>query len=450
MSNQQDKPIVIVGAGLCGTLLGIRLAQRGYQVELFEKREDMRLAEVEAGRSINLALSHRGLLALELAGLREKVTKDCIPMHGRLIHSVAGEKRFSRYSGREDEYINSVSRPGLNIMLLNEADSYDNLTIHFDQKCTSVDLENATATFQTMAGKETTITGDLLVGTDGAGSSVRRSMMGRSTRLLFNYSQDFLRSGYKELHIPPTADGGYRIEHNALHIWPRGVFMMIALPNLDGSFTVTLFHPYEGEAGFDTLDTPEKVRSFFEQYYPDVLPHLPDLETDYFANPSATLGTIRCYPWQAYGKTVVMGDAAHAIVPFYGQGMNAALEDVRVFDELIDEYKGDWPNILQAFSDSRPTDANAIADLALDNFQEMQNKVNDPAFIKKRQLEMQLEDRFPDYYSKYSLVTFKPELSYAEAKRKGREQDEFLLTLCAKHDIADLDIEEVFKQVKSL
>jgi kynurenine 3-monooxygenase len=450
MTATQEKPIVIIGAGLCGTLLGIRLAQRGYRVELFEKRDDMRLTEVEAGRSINLALSHRGLMALETAGMREQVIKDCIPMHGRLIHSGTGEKRFSRYSGREEEYINSVSRPGLNISMLEKADSYDNLNIHFGQKCTSVDLDHASATFKTRSGEETTIEASLLVGTDGAGSAVRRSMMARSTRLLFNYSQDFLRSGYKELHIPPAADGGWQIEKNALHIWPRGKFMMIALPNLDGSFTVTLFHPYEGEAGFNKLNEPAEVRAFFEKYYPDVLPHLPNLEEDYFLNPTASLGTIRCYPWETYGKTVIMGDAAHAIVPFYGQGMNAALEDVRIFDELIEEFQGDWPKILAVFSEQRPKDTNAIADLALDNFLEMQSGVNDPAFIKKRQLEMELEDRFPDYYSKYSLVTFRPELSYAEAMLKGRRQDAFLLELCAKHEIADLDIEEVFKQVQHL
>ena len=266
----KEEKIVVIGAGLCGTLLAIRLAQRGYQVSLHEQRADMRKMEVEGGRSINLALSHRGLLALERVGLKDEVLAHCIPMHGRMIHSVAGDQRLSRYSGREDEYINSVSRGGLNMALLDKADSFPNLTIHFEQKCTQVALETATATFQDAQGHRHVVAGDLLIGTDGAGSAVRHSMMAQSTKLLFNFSQHFLRSGYKELSIPPAADGGYRIEKNALHIWPRGAYMMIALPNEDGSFTVTMFHPYEGEAGFHTLDTPAKVRAFFARQYPDV------------------------------------------------------------------------------------------------------------------------------------------------------------------------------------
>jgi kynurenine 3-monooxygenase len=275
-------------------------------------------------------------------------------------------------------------------------------------------------------------------------------MMSQTTRLLFNYSQSFLRSGYKELSIPPAADGGYRIEKNALHIWPRGKYMTIALPNLDGSFTVTMFHPYEGAAGFNTLDTSAKVHAFFEREYPTLLAHLPNLKEEYFENPVGTLGTIKCYPWQAYGKTLIMGDAAHALVPFYGQGMNAAFEDVRVFMETLAENQHDWPATLEAFSELRPTDSNAIADLAIDNFYEMQDKVDDEDFIKKRGLEMALEDRFPDYYSKYSLVTFKPELSYEQAMVKGRRQDEFLLKLVKEQEVADMDLANVLEQVKAL
>lgn len=449
MASKEDK-VIIIGAGLCGTLLGIRLVQKGYTVELYEKRTDLRLTKEEGGRSINLALSDRGLLALESAGMREQVLEYCIPMRGRMIHSLGQESRFSRYSGREEEYINSVSRTGLNRSLLEKADTYDQLQVFFEHTCTSVDVENANATFQRADGKLVQVNGTVLIGTDGAGSVVRRAMMARSSRLLFNYSQDFLRSGYKELTIPPAPGGGYRIEKNALHIWPRGAYMTIALPNLDGSFTVTMFHPYEGEAGFRMLDTSAKVMHFFEEHYPTLLPHLVGLEEDYFDNPVGTLGTIKCYPWQAYGKTLIMGDAAHAIVPFYGQGMNAAFEDVRVFMEVLENHQDDWAATFAAFSEQRPLNSNAIADLAIDNFYEMQDKVDDEAFIKKRRLEMALEDRFPGYYSKYSLVTFKPELSYAEAMRKGRRQDDFLLNLVEKATAENLDLEEVLRAVQAL
>ena len=429
MSNKKDK-ILIVGAGLCGTLLALRMAQRGYTVELREKRSDIRAAEFVGGRSINLALSDRGLKALRSAGMEEQILKECIPMHGRMIHGVDGALRLSKYSGRENEYINSVSRGGLNVALLEKADEFDNLTVKFNSSCMHVDLENATAHFKNQDGTEETVVADVVIGTDGAGSAVRRSMMGRTTDLLFNYSQDFLRTGYKELEIPPATDGGFRIEKNALHIWPRGHFMMIALPNLDGSFTVTMFHPYEGEAGFNTLNTPEKVRAFFEKYYPDSLEHLPNLVETYFENPVGTLGTIKCYPWQAFGKVAIMGDAAHAVVPFYGQGMNASFEDVRVFDEILEQHEGDWTTILEKFQEARVENGNAIGDLAKQNEYEMREKVADPIFIKKRGLEMRLEQEYPQYYSKYSLVTFNDDMPYAEAMRLGLLQDEALLELC--------------------
>ena len=273
-------------------------------------------------------------------------------------------------------------------------------------------------------------------------------MMSHTTELLFNYSQDFLRHGYKELTIPPAENGGFRIEKNALHIWPRGNFMVIALPNLDGSFTVTMFHPYGGAYGFDALTNREQVAAFFDEQFPDLPPHAPTLLEDYFANPVGTLGTIRCYPWQAFGKALIMGDAAHAIVPFYGQGMNASFEDVTVFDGILNEYEGDWARIFAEFQDLRQTDANAIADLAVDNFYEMRDHVANPVFVKKRQLEMQLEQTFPEYYSKYSLVTFNEGLRYSEARDKGRRQDDFLMNLCENHTANDWDLKAVLTQMK--
>ena len=317
-------------------------------------------------------------------------------------------------------------------------------------KCVSVDLENARATFVTNDGVKKTEEAEIILGTDGAGSIVRRSMMAKTGDLLFNYSQSFLRSGYKELEIPPAEGGGYRIDKDALHIWPRGEFMMIALPNLDGSFTVTMFHPYEGEGGFNTLNSEEKVLAFFKKYYPDSLAHFPNFTKEYFDNPVGKLGTIKCYPWQAYGKTLIMGDAAHAIVPFYGQGMNASLEDVRIFDEIVEAHEGDWEKIFKLFQDKRVHNTDAIADLAVDNFYEMQDKVQDEIFIRKRKIEMQLEQTYTDYYSKYSLVTFQENLPYEEAMLRGRKQDEFLLEICSKPNWESIPLETIYKQIKAI
>jgi kynurenine 3-monooxygenase len=344
-----------------------------------------------------------------------------------------------------------VSRGGLNIALLHKADEYNNVTIHFNSSCTGVDLENATATFHNRkTGETVTERGKVVIGTDGAGSAVRRSMMGRTTDLLFNYSQDFLRHGYKELSILPTDDGDFRIEKNALHIWPRGSFMIIALPNLDGSFTVTMFHPFGGEYGFNNLKTRDDVQNFFERFYPELIPYMPHYVDEYFENPVGTLGTIKCYPWQAYGKTLIMGDASHAIVPFYGQGMNASFEDVRVFDDVLDELEGNWEKVFERFQALRVENGNAIADLAIDNFTEMQDRVDDEDFIKKRKLEMTLEQTFPEYYSKYSLVTFRPDLPYAKAMKLGRAQDEFLLRMVKGQNVDHLDIDVVMEEIELL
>ena len=426
---KKDK-IIIVGAGLCGTLSAIRLAQRGFQVVVYERRPDMRKGVEDAGRSINLALSARGLLALEMAGIKAAILDECIPMRGRMIHPLEGNPFLSNYSGRPGDYINSVSRPGLNLALIEEADKFDNVEIRFECKVTDVNLEQASISYKTNDQTQED-EGAIVIGTDGAGSVVRRSMMGQTTKLLFNYSQDFLRHGYKELSILPAEGGQWKIEKEALHIWPNGNFMVIALPNLDGSFTLTMFHPYEGEAGFNTLNSKEKLKTFFEKYYPSLLPYIPHLYEEYFENPVGTLGTIKCYPWQAYGKTLIMGDASHAIVPFYGQGMNSSLEDVRIFDEVIEEYGTDWSKVFSTFQDKRKANADAIADLAIDNFSEMRDHVDDAAFMRKRKIEMQLEQAFPDYYSKYSLVTFQPKLSYEQAMKQGRKQDELLLQMCA-------------------
>lgn len=445
--------IIIVGAGLCGTLLSIRMAQRGFDVVVYERRPDMRLGVEDAGRSINLALSSRGLLALEMAGIKDSILDGCIPMRGRRIHPLGGDSFLAPYSGRPEDYINSVSRPGLNLALIEEADKYENVHFKFECKITSVDIDNAAVTYIENADKKLD-NGTIVIGTDGAGSIVRRTLMSNTTKLLFNYSQDFLRHGYKELSIPPSPDRGWTIEKEALHIWPNGSFMIIALPNLDGSFTLTMFHPHEGEAGFNTLNTKAKLKTFFEKYYPSLLPHIPHLYEEYFENPVGTLGTIKCYPWQANGKVLIMGDASHAIVPFYGQGMNASLEDVRIFDEILNaegkDLSNDWTSVFRTFEDERVKNTNAIADLAIDNFYEMRDHVDDKAFMRKREIETQLEQQFPDYYSKYSLVTFRPNVSYDEAMQRGRAQNRLLLDMCTDDTYDQIPLEEYHKRLMNI
>lgn len=449
----KDK-IIIVGAGLCGSMLALRLVQRGFKVALYEKRPDLRKYVLDAGRSINLALSPRGLWALERVGLKERVLEQCISMQGRLIHPLTGDAFLSPYSGRKDDYINSVSRPGLNTMLLDEADKHADINIHFDHDVRNVDLENARINgYDHTTHSDFSDEGLVVIGTDGAGSVVRRAIMAKTTDLLFNYSQKFLRHGYKELSIHPGEGGAFKIEKNALHIWPRGEFMIIALPNLDASFTLTMFHPIHGDIGFNALNNEEKLKAFFEKYYQDLLPYIPHYVEEYFENPVGTLGTIKCYPWQAYGRTLVMGDASHAIVPFYGQGMNASFEDVRVFDELMNVHGEDWKSLFEAFQDARHKNTDAIADLAIDNFYEMRDHVDDEDFKAKRELEMKMEQQFPEYYSKYSLVTFKPEWSYEKAMIVGRKQDELLLNIvrsCNGHTDPASALEKIKELHKTL
>jgi len=429
----QNQTILIIGAGLCGSLLALRMAQRGYQVQLIEKRPDLRTADISAGRSINLAFSDRGMKGMKLVGLEEKVKKLCIPMYGRMIHDMESNSFLSRYSGREDEYINSISRGGLNALLLDEAEKMENITLIFNHGCKKVDLENGIGTFYDEENdREVLLKGDIVIGADGAGSALRKSMF-LHKKFLFSFSQNFLTHGYKELTFPPAENGDYLTEKGALHIWPRGENMVIALPNLDGSFTVTLFLNWnEGEYNFENLTTPERVLEYFEKYYPDALALMPNLATEFFENPTAALGTIKCNPWSSYGKTLLMGDAAHAIVPFYGQGMNASFEDVVVFNRILDKHEGDWHKIFIEYEKERKKDTDAIADLALDNFYEMKAHTASPLFQEKRKLETAFEKEFPfEYSSKYSLVTFNEDIPYSEAMRRGRAQDKAILNLLA-------------------
>ncbi|WP_282030694.1 FAD-dependent oxidoreductase [Winogradskyella eximia] len=451
MSNKQQN-ILIIGAGLCGSLLALRLGQRGYNVNVYEMRPDLRTTDISAGRSINLAFSDRGNKAMKLVGIEDKVKELCIPMNGRMIHDKEGNTFLSNYSGRDYEYINSISRGELNGLLLDEAEKHDNVSIHFNKKCNSVDFENTTATFQDYNSKEEFIEdADCIIATDGAGSALRKSYyLGK--KFLFSFSQDYLSHGYKELTFLPKEDGSYKTYKNALHIWPRSSFMLIALPNLDGSFTVTLFLSYsEGEYNFNNLTTPELVTEFFQKEFPDALEIMPNLVEDFFENPTAALGTVKCSPWHYKGNTLLMGDSAHAIVPFYGQGMNASFEDVVEFDKVLDQNLDNWEATFEAYEKNRKKDTDAIADLAIDNFHEMKGHVANPIFQEKRKIEMALEKEFPSAYSsKYSLVTFNEDIGYREAMLKGRAQDKAILNMLTDKIIStEDDLKDILDKVKA-
>ena len=443
--------ILIIGAGLCGSLLALRLGQRGYNVSVYEMRPDLRKVDISAGRSINLAFSNRGNKAIKLVGLEDKVEALCIPMNGRMIHDAHGNTFQSNYSGRDQEYINSISRGELNALLLDEAEKHKNVSLYFNKKCKSVDFEKTTALFKEYDTEDEFIEdADVIIATDGAGSAMRKSYyLGK--KFLFSFSQEYLTHGYKELSILPKENGDYKASKNALHIWPRGNFMLIALPNLDGSFTVTLFLSYdEGKYNFNNLQTEDNVMEFFQKEFPDALVLMPNLIDDFFQNPTAPLGTVKCSPWHYKGNTLLMGDAAHAIVPFYGQGMNASFEDVVEFDTILDQNLGDWETILKAYEKTRKKDTDAIADLAIDNFHEMKGHVNQTIFQEKRKLEMALEKEFPDdYSSKYSLVTFNEDIGYRAAMLRGRAQDKAILNMLTDKKInVNGDLKEILDKVK--
>jgi len=452
---KQKENILIIGAGLCGSLLALRLAQRGYNVNVYESRPDLRTTDISAGRSINLDLSKRGFKALRFANVEDKAREICIPMKGRLMHDTEGNTFASNYSGRDNEYINSISRGDLNGMLLTEADKYDNLTINFNTECETVDLDTNTVHFKNRNTNEAfNVTADVIFGTDGAGSELRKSYF-LQRKFLFSFSQNFLTHGYKELEIPAAADGSHQISKDYLHIWPRGEYMLIALPNLDGSFTVTLFLGHEeGEYNFKDLDTEDNIKAFFQAQFPDALALIPNIADEFANNPTGALGTIKCSPWHYKGNTLILGDAAHAVVPFYGQGMNASFEDVAVLDSIIDKHEGDWETIFKTYQSVRKADADAIGELAEENYYEMRDHVANPMFKTKRLLEMQLEKHFPEhYFSKYSMVTFNENIGYHEAMTKGRAQDKAILNMIADNEIsitADMTYEQLEKALQKV
>jgi kynurenine 3-monooxygenase len=422
----QEK-ITIIGGGLSGSLLAIYMAKRGFEVSLFERRPDMRKNKNYAGRSINLALSTRGLNALSKIGLDGEILNDAIPMSGRMMHSTKGELTFQPY-GKEGQAINSVSRGRLNTKLVELADEYPNITIYFNAKCIDINLTKNLSVFEMEDGSSKEVWSDRIIGTDGAFAATRGKMQ-ISDR--FNYSQNYLHVGYKELSIPAGDKNKFLMEKEALHIWPRGAFMMIALPNPTGDFTCTLFMPFEGEFGFDNIKTIDQVNNFFKTHFSDAVALMPTLADDFFNNPTSSLVTVKCYPWVKDDKLALMGDAAHAIVPFYGQGMNCSFEDVVVFDECVEKYFPNWTKIFDEYQNLRKPNADAIADLAVQNYYEMADKVGDKHFLHKKHIEHDLSDLYPDKFkSQYELTTFS--LSpYSYALSQGKKNDVLLEKIIA-------------------
>lgn len=418
------KKIGIVGAGLVGSLQAILMAKRGYQVSVFERRPDLRKATLIAGKSINLALSDRGWKALELAGISEDIKEIAIPMYKRCMHALDGSLSYQPY-GKEDQAIYSVSRGGLNQKLMNLADDFPNIEYNFNHKCQDVDLKTNELTFNnTETNQQEKHQFDHILATDGAYSAVRIRM--QKSVQFFDYSQKYLDHSYKELVIPANADGTHKLDKNCLHIWPRGEFMMIALANLDGSFTCTLFFPMKGETSFESLKTREQVSDFFNKTFPDAIPLMPTLLDDYFDNPTSNLIMVRCEPWNYKDQIALVGDAAHAIVPFYGQGMNCGFEDCTVFDQMLTDANDNWDGLLEKYSEQRVPDGNAILDLALYNYIEMRDLTGDPDFLLRKKIEAKFANLYPEKWMPlYSQVTFS-HIRYSDALKNGKEQDRIM------------------------
>jgi kynurenine 3-monooxygenase len=421
----KNQHIAITGAGLVGSLLSIYLAQRGHRVSVFERRPDMRRQTLDAGRSINLALSNRGLRALDEVGLTAEIKKTAIPMHGRMMHDREGKLTFQPY-GKEGQYINSISRSNLNMVLMDKAESLG-VEFHFEHRISSIDFYKTNLSFQHQASSPSNYwdenpSFDAIIGADGAFSAVRGSLQIMDR---FDYSQEYIAHGYKELHIPATESGAHCLEKNALHIWPRESFMLIALPNPDGSFTCTLFFPFEGPLSFHSLKTENEVRNFLKEIFPDAFALMPNVADIFMNSPASSLVTVKCFPWTRH-KTLLIGDAAHAIVPFYGQGMNAGFEDCRIFNQLLDG-ASDWQNLFDKFQKLRKPDTDAIAQLALDNFVEMRDSVADAKFLLRKKIEAKLSLLFPEkWIPLYSMVTFRDEIRYSDALAIGQKQKKIM------------------------
>lgn len=413
---QTPLKIAVVGSGLVGSLLAIYLKRAGHTVHVYDRSQDIRTIKF-SGRSINLAMSHRGWRALDEVGLGDEIRKLAIPMDKRAIH--VGEDVNYQYYGKDGESIYSISRGGLNQKMVSLAEA-EGVEFFFETRIWDIDLATATLhTGETERGAWTDLKYDKVFGADGAFSRVRHRMQ-RQNR--FNYSQEFLPLGYKELNIPANADGTHKLDKNSFHIWPRQEFMLIAMPNTNGSFTCTLFMPFEGENSFESLTDKETLEAFFTKHFPATQEVIPNLVEDFFKNPTSTLVTVKCFPWTSTDKVALIGDACHAIVPFYGHGMNAGFEDITILNQMIEQYGDDWDAIFKEYEKSRKPNADAIAELSYRNFMEMSSKTADEKFHLQKKIEKRFSEKYPDkWLPLYSRVTFsfRP---YSEALALGDRQ----------------------------
>jgi len=417
---EQKKEVVIIGAGLVGSLWAVYMSKAGYNVTIYERRSDIRKAEISAGKSINLALSVRGWTALDAVGVGDEIRKIGIPMYGRMMHDMQGNLSYQPY-GKEGQAIYSISRGKTNAVMMDMAEKLGDATIHYNHDCNKVDLKEGIVTLtNTLTNKELSVKADLVFGVDGAFSAVRYNSFQKLNR--FNYSQNYIADGYREILLPANADGSHKLDKNALHIWPRGRFMLMAMANEDASFTCTLFMPHEGgENSFDKLTSRDAVNKFFLTTFPDFYEMMPNIADAWEDHPLSNLAIIRCYPW-TNGKVALMGDAAHATVPFYGQGMNAGFEDCTVMDRLMKKHNHDWDAIFQEYSVERKPDGDALQDLSVDNYFVMRDYVADPAFILRKKIEAKFSELHPDrWLPLYSQVTFS-NIRYSDAYRQGNIQ----------------------------
>ena len=428
----------VVGAGLVGSLLGLMLAQRGYKVTIYDRRSDPRKGKAIEGRSINLALSDRGWRALEKAGVADRVREIALPIKGRRIHDHSGNETVQAY-GVGDQCIYSVSRSGLNLILVKAAEEHPSLEVKFDFISTGYNIEDhdggsgVTLNFKNRPD----VLHDRIFGADGAFSAIRGKMT-RTNR--FDFSQQYLPHGYKEIFMSANPQGGFRISEDGLHIWPRGNFMLMALPNPGGTFTCTLFAPYEGEESFDNIKSNGDVMAFFKRHFPDAIQHLPNLIDDWNSNPVSSLCTVKCHPWNIKSRVVIIGDAAHAMVPFFGQGMNSGFEDCTILSSLIDESKpqseAEWQSLLDKYTQVRKPAGDAILDLALHNYIVMRDKTGDPDYLIQKRIEARIAAAHPDRWKPlYTLVTFS-HIHYADAWSRGEIQQAVMNKIMASPDIS--------------
>ncbi|MDJ0709035.1 MAG: NAD(P)/FAD-dependent oxidoreductase [Woeseiaceae bacterium] len=442
------KTFTVVGGGPVGTLLAISLARHGYRVGLYEGRPDSRETDIYQGRSINIALSDRGWTSLEKIGIGDEARDQAIPMHHREIHGVDGGLTEIPY-GQEGDAIWSVSRGGINQHLLDVADGEPNITTHFQHRLVDIDFATARATFRRAQGDEIIVEADYAFGADGASSKVRRLAHNLPR---FSYSQTYMPQSYIELNIPAKPDGSHRLAKNALHIWPRGDFMLIALPNTDGTFTCTLFLNFEGNPSFDALQDGADVQAFFTANFADAMEHLERPVEVFMEKTASPLFLVQVFPWSFNRKVALIGDAAHAIVPFYGQGMNCGFEDCAELHRLIDVHDHDWDRIFPAYENARKPNGDAIAELSKRNFVEMSDLSGDPMFQLRKMIEAKFSQRYPQLWTPlYSMVTFSPEVPYSEALRVGDEQNGVMEKIMALPDIEkDWDEQYVMDRLHDL